>query len=194
MKLKFFYLLIYVGMWFLVVFLFLVLYVLFDFIYFWLYYVIGYWRKVVCINLKNFFLEKLVVELKVIECKFFYYFCDYMFEDVKMLCMLEKEFCKWMIYENKEIYFWMIDEWGGIVLLIFYYVNFEWIMGMGMIMCLGDVFVQVYKFLKDVYLDGFFKYICVCFGGYNVLKYFIVCEVIKLKCVGKKMVIGLIID
>ena len=36
---------------------------------------------------------------------------------------------------------------------------------MGMIMRPGDVPVQVYKPLKDVYLDGLFKYIRARFGG-----------------------------
>ena len=77
--------------------------------------------------------------MKAIERKFFHYLCDYMLEDVKMLRMSEKELCKRMTYENKETYLRMIDERGGIVLLIPHYANFEWITGMGMIMRPGDV-------------------------------------------------------
>ena len=117
-----------------------------------------------------------------------------MLEDVKMLRMSEKELCKRMTYENKETYLRMIDERGGIVLLIPHYANFEWITGMGMIMRPGDVPVQVYKPLKDVYLDGLFKYIRARFGGYNVPKHSTAREVIKLKRAGKKMAIGLITD
>lgn len=65
---------------------------------------------------------------------------------------------------------------------------------MGMIMRPGDVPVQVYKPLKDVYLDGLFKYIRARFGGYNVPKHSTAREVIKLKRAGKKMAIGLITD
>ena len=171
MKSKLLYLLTYVGMWLLAVLPFPVLYALSDFIYFWLYHVIGYRRKVVRTNLKNSFPEKSAAELKAIERKFFHYLCDYMLEDVKMLRMSEKELCKRMTYENKETYLRMIDERGGIVLLIPHYANFEWITGMGMIMRPGDVPVQVYKPLKDVYLDGLFKYIRARFGGYNVPKH-----------------------
>ncbi len=90
-----------------------------------------YRRKVVRTNLKNSFPEKSAAELKAIERKFFHYLCDYMLEDVKMLRMSEKELCKRMTYENKETYLRMIDERGGIVLLIPHYANFEWITGMG---------------------------------------------------------------
>ena len=55
MKSKLLYLLTYVGMWLLAVLPFPVLYALSDFIYFWLYHVIGYRRKVVRTNLKNSF-------------------------------------------------------------------------------------------------------------------------------------------
>lgn len=79
---------------------------------------IGYRRKVVGTNLKNSFPEKSAAELKAIERKFYHYLCDYMLEDVKMLRMSEKELCKRMTYENKEAYLRMIDERGGIVLLI----------------------------------------------------------------------------
>ena len=64
MKSKLLYLLTYVGMWLLAVLPFPVLYALSDFIYFWLYHVIGYRRKVVRTNLKNSFPEKSAAELK----------------------------------------------------------------------------------------------------------------------------------
>lgn len=67
---------------------------------------------------EELFPEKSAAELKVIERKFYHYLCDYMLEDVKMLRMSEKELCKRMTYENKEAYLRMIDERGGIVLLI----------------------------------------------------------------------------
>ena len=69
-------------MWLLAILPFPVLYALSDFIYFWLYHVIGYRRKVVGTNLKNSFPEKSAAELKAIERKFYHYLCDYMLEDV----------------------------------------------------------------------------------------------------------------
>ena len=58
----------------------------------------------------------------------------------------------------------------------------------------GDVPVQVYKPLRDKYLDELFKRIRSRFGGYNIPKHSTAREIIKLKREGKKMVVGLITD
>lgn len=194
MKSKFLYFLTYIGLWLLAIIPFSVLYILSDFIYFWIYYIIRYRRKVVSTNLKNSFPEKSATELKNIERRFYHYLCDYMLEDAKLLRMSEKELSKHMTYENTETYLRMIEERGGIVVLIPHYANFEWLIGMGSIMRHGDLPVQVYKPLKDAYLDGIFKYIRSRFGGYNVPKHSTAREVVRLKHAGKKMAIGLITD
>lgn len=58
----------------------------------------------------------------------------------------------------------------------------------------GDVPMQVYKPLKDKYLNELFQRIRSRFGGYNVPKHSTAREIIKLKREGKKMVVGLITD
>lgn len=194
MKSKLLYLLTYVGMWMIAILPFRLLYFLSDLFRFWLYRVVGYRKKVVRTNLRNSFPDKSAGELKTIEHKFYRYLCDYMLEDVKMLRMSQKELCRRMTYYNKEQYLEMIDKHGGIVLLIPHYANFEWITGMGSIMRPGDIPVQVYKPLRDPYLDGLFKHIRSRFGGYNVPKHSTAREVIRLRRAGKKMAVGLITD
>ena len=78
--------------------------------------------------------------------------------------------------------------------MIPHYANYEWLIGMGAIMKPGDVPVQVYKPLRDKYLDELFKRIRSRFGGYNIPKHSTAREIIKLKREGKKMVVGLITD
>ena len=58
----------------------------------------------------------------------------------------------------------------------------------------GDLPVQVYKPLRDKYLDELFKVIRSRFGGYNVPKHSTAREIIKLRKEGKHIVIGLITD
>lgn len=94
-----------------------------------------------------------------------------MLEEVKTLRISFEELTRRMTYENKEEYLNMIDKYGGIVLLIPHYANFEWIIGMGAIMQPGDLPVQVYKPLHNPYLDEMFKRIRSRFGGYNVPKH-----------------------
>lgn len=188
------YILVYIGMWLVAILPFRMLYVLSDFLYFWLYRIAGYRKRVVRRNLKNSFPEKTDNWRKGVEREFYHYLCDYMLEDVKMMRMSEKDMCDRMIYRNKEEYLRLIEERGGIVLLIPHYANFEWITGMSMIMRPEDVPVQVYKPLKNIYLDKLMKKIRSRFGGYSVPKHSTAREVIKIKRSGKKMAIGLITD
>lgn len=190
----FVYILVYCGMWLIAILPFRVLYMLSDVLRVILYHGVGYRLKVVRRNLKNSFPDKSDKELRAIERKFYRYLCDYMLEDIKTLRISKQELYQRMLYSNKEQYLAMIEKYGGIVLLIPHYANFEWIIGMGMTMKPGDLPVQVYKPLRNIYLDKLFRYIRSRFGGYNVPKHSTAREVIKLKRAGKKMAIGLITD
>ena len=95
---------------------------------------------------------------------------------------------------NTEQYLELTEKYGGIIVMIPHYANYEWLIGMGAIMKPGDVPVQVYKPLRDKYLDELFKRIRSRFGGYNIPKHSTAREIIKLKREGKKMVVGLITD
>lgn len=194
MKSKLIYLLTYAGMWLLALLPFRAIYVLSDGLAFLMQHVIHYRQKVVRTNLRNSFPEKSAEELKEIENKFYHYICDYMLEEMKTLRISFEELTRRMTYENKEEYLNMIDKYGGIVLLIPHYANFEWIIGMGAIMQPGDLPVQVYKPLHNPYLDEMFKRIRSRFGGYNVPKHSTAREMIKLRREHKRMAVGLITD
>lgn len=194
MKSKIFYWLTYAGMWILASLPFAVLYVISDVLCFLMYRVVGYRRRVVRTNLRNSFPEKSTAELRRIEHDFYQYLCDYLLEDVKMMRMSFSELCRRMEYRNKEEYLSMIEKHGGIVLLIPHYANFEWITGMSSIMHPDDVPVQVYKPLKNKYLDKLFIRIRARFGGYNIPKHSTARELIKLRKDGKRIAVGLITD
>lgn len=194
MKSKIIYWLTYAGMWLLALLPFRMLYILSDGLYFLMRHVVHYRKRIVRRNLHNSFPEKTEAELREIERKFYHYICDYMLEEVKMLRMSFKELCHRMEYTNTEEYLAMTEKHGGIVVLIPHYANFEWLIGMGSIMCPEDIPIQVYKPLSNVYLNEMFKLIRSRFGGYNVPKHSTAREVIKLRREGKHMVVGLITD
>lgn len=194
MKSKLIYWLTYAGMWLLALLPFRALYVLSDGVCFLMRHVVHYRRKVVRKNLKNSFPEKSEAELREIERKFYHYICDYMVEEIKLMRISLEELCRRMEYNNKEVFLAMVEKYGGIILLIPHYANFEWIIGMGAILQPGDLPVQVYKPLHNTYLDEMFKYIRARFGGYNVPKHSTARELIKLRRAGKRVVIGLISD
>lgn len=194
MKSRILYWLTYAGMWLLALLPFRALYILSDGLYFLMRHVVHYRKKVIRRNLRNSFPEKSDAELLEIERKFYHYICDYMLEEVKMLRMSFDELKRRMTYEKTEDYLAMIEKYGGIVVLIPHYANFEWLIGMGAIMKPDDVPVQVYKPLRNIYMDKMFKHIRARFGGYNVPKHSTAREVVKLHRSGKRMVIGLITD
>ena len=194
MRSRLIYWLVYSGMWLFSALPFRVLYVLSDFNYLLMYHVGRYRRKVVRENLEKSFPEKTEAERLQIERKFYRYLSDYMLEDLKLLHMSAEDLCQRMIYKNTEQYLELTEKYGGIIVMIPHYANYEWLIGMGSVMKPGDVPVQVYKPLKDKYLNELFKQIRSRFGGYNIPKHSTAREIIKLKREGKNMVVGLITD
>lgn len=194
MRSRLIYCFVYAGMWLLASLPFKLLYIISDFNYFWLYYVGRYRRKVVRGNLERSFPEKTKQERLKIERKFYHYLSDYMLEDIKTLRISPEHFYRRMVYKNQKLFLDMVDKYGGIILMIPHYANYEWIIGMGAIMKPEDIPVQVYKPLRDPYLDRLFKQIRSRFGGYNVPKHSTARELIKLRREGKKLVVGLITD
>ena len=60
-----------------------ILYILSDILYFPLYYIVHYRRKLVSENLRKAFPDKTDKELKQLEQKFYHHFCDYIVETIK---------------------------------------------------------------------------------------------------------------
>jgi KDO2-lipid IV(A) lauroyltransferase len=79
------------------------LYAFSDFLFFVMFRLVGYRRKVVFDNLKNSFPEKEEKELSEIEKKFFKHFCDLIVESIKGFTISEEEVLKRMTYSNKEV-------------------------------------------------------------------------------------------
>ncbi|WP_078063493.1 lysophospholipid acyltransferase family protein [Bacteroides ihuae] len=188
------YIFVYLGMWLLAIQPFSMLYLLSDVMYFFMHRVIRYRRGVVRRNLKKSFPEKSEAELRVIERKFYHYICDYMLESLKMLKMPVTQLHRRMHFENTEQYLEMIEKYGGIIVMMPHYANFEWTIGMGMFMKSGDIPMQVYKTIRNPFVDRLFRNIRSRFGGYNVQKSDAAREVIRAKHAGKKLALGLVAD
>lgn len=183
-----------IGIWLFAIVPFGLLYVLSDILYILVYRLVGYRKRVVRTNLKKSFPEKTEQELLAIEKKFYHYFCDYILEGLKTLSLPKKELLRRIRFHNKEQYLEMVEKYGGIVLMLPHYANFEWIVAMGSLMKEGDVPMQVYKPIRNKYIDDIFKRTRSRFGGYNVPKHDTIREVIKAKKAGKKLALGLVAD
>ena len=104
---------------------FWVLYLLSDFVFVLIYYVIGYRRKVVQENLLNSFPEKTEEERRIIEKKYFKYLADLVVETVKMVTASEKSIVKRVTATNAELVDEYFRQGRSIMLAVGHYGNWE---------------------------------------------------------------------
>lgn len=100
------------------------LYMLSDFMFFWIYYIIGYRKKVVITNLQQSFPEKTESERKQIARKFYQHLCDLIVEGIKLYSISEKTVNKRMRNLNPELLEQFKNQ--SVVLVGGHYNNWEW--------------------------------------------------------------------
>jgi KDO2-lipid IV(A) lauroyltransferase len=103
-----------------------VLYVFSDILYFILYYLIGYRRKVVATNLRNSFPEKSDKELKEIEKKFYKHLADIIIETLKLTHISVAEQKKRFSYTNLEVIDKLREDNRDVIAIMGHYNNWEW--------------------------------------------------------------------
>lgn len=97
-----------------------------DFLFFILYYVIGYRKKVAYSNLKRCFPEKSEQEIQSIMRETYHHTADVFVEFFKEISMSEEELCKRMVVKNPEAFREIEQKGKGVILLATHYGNFEW--------------------------------------------------------------------
>ncbi len=107
---------------------FTILYVVSDGLYFILYKVLGYRKKVVYNNLKKSFPNKTHKELKIIEKKFYHYLCDLFLETLKTLTISKKEALKRCYFNenSRHIFNELYENKQSCILVMGHYGNWEW--------------------------------------------------------------------
>ena len=104
-----------------------VLYILSDFLFFMIFYITPYRKKVVYTNLKNSFPEKSEKEIKEISRKFYRHFCDIIIESLKTFTISEEEMKKRMKYINPEILIPFYLQKKSLIAITGHYCNWEWV-------------------------------------------------------------------
>ena len=118
--------LVYPIIWFLSILPLAVLHVLSDIVYFILYYIVGYRKKVVRYNLKMSFPDKSAQELIKIEKKSIHHFIDTFMEMIKTFNISEKEIIKRIIIENPEELERLIKNKKSVIIISSHHANWEW--------------------------------------------------------------------
>ena len=103
-----------------------ILYLISDFMFFVIYYIIGYRRKVVLENLQHSFPEKSPADLKKIEKKFYINFCDYIVETFKSFTISSTELRVRVQHLNQDIFQEAKEENKNVILLAGHVFNWEW--------------------------------------------------------------------
>ena len=108
------------------------LYVISDIMYYPLYYIIRYRRKIVRKNLTESFPEKNLHEIVSIEKKFYHYFMDMILESGKLATISPDEIMKRMKFSNIKMTNDLLDQGKSVDYFMGHYCNWEWMTSIGL--------------------------------------------------------------
>ena len=173
------------------------LYILSDIIYFPLYYVIRYRRRVVRKNLIESFPDKSLNEIVHIEKKFYSFFCDYFFETLKLLSVSKETLRKRMRFEG-------IEGPGGVNeafnqgrsagAYLGHYCNWEWVSSLPLHVNEGDLCGQIYHKLSSKAADRLFLKLRSRMGAVNIPMKSTLRQLVTYHKNNQRFIIGFISD
>ncbi len=106
---------------------FRLLYLVSDLVYFWLYRVFGYRKKVVRANLELVFPDKTELEIRTIEKGFYRHMCDMFLEMIKTIGISVPEIQKRYVFTNVEELHRFEEKKQSVMLMLPHYANWEWV-------------------------------------------------------------------
>ena len=146
------YILVYPFIWLISILPFRLLYMFSDMLFFLVYYVIGYRKKIVLDNLKLAFPNKPEKELLVIRKKFFHHFVDVFMEMIKTFTISKKTLDKHYTYKNIELIQELKKDGKSVILISAHYANWEWIIGMNAFINYNAI--AVFKKVSNPYFNN----------------------------------------
>ena len=149
--------------WFISLLPFWFLYILSDFLYVIVYYLIRYRRKIATQNLKNSFPEKSLVEIKQIEKKYYHNLCDIVVEFIKIRHISIDQLKKRMIITNPTILHELYNQNKSVFLSVGHCGNWDWF-GKTMPYITDHKVFAIYKELSSTDFDSYMKSLRSRFG------------------------------
>ncbi|MBO5699090.1 MAG: lysophospholipid acyltransferase family protein [Bacteroidaceae bacterium] len=171
-----------------------VLYCISDFIYLVLYYIVGYRKRVVRMNLKNAFPEKNEKELRQIEKGFYHFLCDYGVESLKLLTISPEEMKEHMVFENTEAIDDALNDHNFVFVYIGHYCNWEWMSSLPLWARKDATLGELYRPLKSKVMDELFIDLRQHFNAECISKYEALRHIMRFKAENKKCIIGFVAD
>ena len=130
---------------------FRLLYILSDFVYLIVYYVIGYRKKTVRENLALALPHLSDAERLVIEKKSFQHLCDMFLEMIKTMTISTKEINNRFVFTNLEVYQKLEEQNKSISMMLAHYASYEWVISMNAYVTYGAF--AIYKKIANPYFD-----------------------------------------
>jgi Kdo2-lipid IVA lauroyltransferase/acyltransferase len=135
---------------------FRVIYLISEFVYVLIYYLIRYRKDIVYRNLGNSFPEKSGGEISRIAHGFYHHFSDVMLESIKSFSMSEKAVCERYLFTNTRVMNRFYDEGKCVICVTGHYNNWEW-GGIASGLQLKHIPVGFYKPLSNKEIDNYLQ-------------------------------------
>lgn len=169
-----------------------VFYRLSDGLYYLVYHVVRYRRRVVYANLRSSFPEKSEAEIERIAKDFYSFFCDYIVETLKLFSIGEKNMRKRMKFEGLDQVKEDFANGRSVSLYLGHYCNWEWISSLGL--HLDEQCGQIYHPLENATVDRLFLYMRGRFKAQSIKMDDTFLTILKWKKEGRKNIVGYIAD
>ena len=175
---------------------FRVLYALSDALFYPLYYVVRYRRRVVRRNLVESFPEKTEEEIVHIEKQFYSFFCDYIVETLKQLSLSEKEIRRRMTFSGTDDLIRDMEREDKHYTFIYlgHYCNWEWIASMPYWFPKGTVCGQIYHPLYNKAFDRLFLEMRSRYGAQCIPMKETLRKILEMRRRSNHVVVGFISD
>ena len=173
---------------------FRMLYILSDGLFYPLYYLVRYRRRIVRKNLTESFPEKSLPEIRQIEKKFYHFFIDMMLESCKLASISSQELKHRMQFTNTEAVNSMLRQGKSISIYIGHYGNWEWVSSMPLWLEKSAIGIQIYHKLRNKNMERLMLHIRERMGGICVEMYKTARYITELATHHKVCIIGFIAD
>ena len=169
-------------------------YLISDSIYVIVYHWVGYRRKLVRKNMSDSFPNKSEEEIRVLERRFYHWFCDYLVESIKLLTISKQQLKRRMVFKGTDIVDNIVKEGQSCAVYLGHYCNWEWITSLPLWVTPEAQCGQIYHVIENSDFDRLFLRLrqrmgAVCIPMAETLR-----RIIKYKQEGKQVVIGYISD
>lgn len=169
------------------------LYLLSDGLFFPLFHVVKYRRKVVEKQLEECFPEKSMQERRAIERQFYHFFCDYLVEVIKLFSISKEEMMRRMKFFGIEQVREELKDKKFCFLYLGHYCNWEYIASLSY--WLPEIHCgQIYHRIYNQAFDDLFLKLRGQFGGESILMKDTLRRILTLRGQEKKVMIGFISD